>query len=277
MKYQFGITEWGLTKDRGESVKKAARAGLTGLQLELGSYEDGFFLAQNKTMDAYLRDAQTFEIEFPCLSLNGLGTHGFLGHVCSREYKIAVESLKKGLWVASYMDIDTVVIPHFWANEIKNEEMLERAAEVLKIFCLAAGEKGIRVMSETTLHYKEQIGLMQRVDMPNYKTFYDSQNYKFFKGYSQLMMLEKLYPYMGEMLHVKGSTGQEKEGGVLGGALLGENDPEFGCGMDFLVQKKFSGWIILENIYHTPPLFKSEEDSLRLIQEDIARLKNALC
>jgi sugar phosphate isomerase/epimerase len=276
MDIKYGITEWGLPGKGRYSVKFTGEAGLDGLQLDFGSYEEGYFMAQRRMMDAYLEDGAKYGVAFPSVVLNDLGFHGFVDGPGSKDYEIAVESLYIGLETAKYMNVGALMVPQFWANEITDDRKLENAAAVLKRLCEKAGEYGIDIMSETTLDAKRQIALMQAVDMPNISTFYDSQNYYFFKGYDQKQTIETLYPYMGRQLHVKDCVGHDYDGGVLSGALLGQGDSDFMATVDHLRKMDYSGWVILENYYYVQPIRDKNEDQYELLAQDLAYLKRVL-
>ncbi|WP_066646068.1 sugar phosphate isomerase/epimerase family protein [Christensenella timonensis] len=276
MELKFGITQWSLPGKGIYAVKYAAEAGLDGLQIELGSYEEGYYMAQPKIQKDYLEDAQEYGIVFPSIVLNDLGNHGFVGDKTSKDYKIAVESLELALLTAEAMKLDTIMIPQFWKNEIVDERTFENAAAVLMELCQKARKSGITIYSETTLRADRQIALMKAVGQPNLKTFYDSQNYYFFKGYSQSDTIEELYPYIGDQLHVKDCIGRDRMGGVLSGALLGTGDSDFKSTIRFLKKKDYAGWIILENYYYVKPLRDQGKDQFALIERDLEYLKRVL-
>ena len=279
MEIKYGITQWSLPGKGPYAIKYAAEADLDGLQIELGYYDDGgYYMAQKKVREDYMRDAEKYGIEFPSIVLNDLGNHGFADPENQKDCKIALESLDIALDVAQSMGIDIIMIPQFWKNEIVDEKTLEHSAKILRTFCQKAGERGICVDSETTLNAERQIQLMEAVDMPNFKTLYDSQNYYFFKGYDQKMMIEKLYPYMGTQVHVKDCYGHDydPDGGALSGALLGQGDSNFMATVEYLKKMNYSGWIISENYYYALPMRNLKEDQFELLQEDMRHLREVL-
>jgi sugar phosphate isomerase/epimerase len=96
-------------------------------------------------------------------------------------------------------------------------------------------------------------------------------NYKFFKEYDQLELLQKVYSEMLDQIHVK--DGKKS----LSGSLLGEGEMEFQKQIDFLTKANYSGWIIIENYYDQKPLrLQSETDQLSLLIRDLVTLKKAL-
>ena len=115
---------------------------------------------------------------------------------------------------------------------------------------------------------------MKAVEMGNLSTFYDSQNYYFFNGYSQKETLEKLYPYICDQMHVKDGPGMDGKGGIMSGALLGQGDSDFAATADILKENKFSGWLILENYYYMEPLRSLGYGQFGALDQDVKYLKS---
>jgi len=276
MDVKYGITEWGLPGTGRYTVKFTAEAGLQGLQLDFGSYEGGYFMAQKRMMDAYLEDGAKYGVEFPSLVLNDLGNHGFVNGPGSRGYDIAMEQVELGLKAVKYMGIEALMVPQFWNNEITDNRKFDNAVKVFRYICEKAAEDNIKILSETTLDARRMIEQIKAVNMPNLYVFYDSQNYDFFKGYDQKETIDLLYPYMGNQLHVKSSVGRDfEEGGVLSGARLWEGNSKFSITEEKLKQENYSGWIILENYYYVKPVRDQKEDQYELLADDVAFLKKA--
>lgn len=103
----------------------------------------------------------------------------------------------------------------------------------------------------------------------NFYLYFDSQNYNVFRGYSETCILEGLFPYMCNQLHVK--DGEEMSGG-----LLGTGPSDFFKTMDWLDKHDYTGYILLENYYDQLPLRLQHEDPYELLRQDIATLKKAI-
>jgi sugar phosphate isomerase/epimerase len=276
MNIKYGITEWSLPGTGRYTVKFAAEAGLDGLQLDFGSYEGGYFMAQQRMMDAYLEDAAKYGIEFPSLVLNDLGNHSFINGPGSKGYDIAMEQMELGLKSVKYMGIESLMVPQFWNSEITDNRKFDNAVHVFKYICEKAAADNIKILSETTLDAGRMVDQIKAVDMPNFYAFYDSQNYDFFKGYDQQETIDILYPYMCDQLHVKSCVGRDfEEGGVLSGALLWEGNSKFEITEKKLKEENYSGWIILENYYYVKPMRDQKEDQYALLDADIEFLKKA--
>jgi sugar phosphate isomerase/epimerase len=112
--------------------------------------------------------------------------------------------------------------------------------------------------------------LFRMVDRKNFGCYYDSQNYHLFRQYDQLEILEGLFPYMVNQLHVKDGNG------AMSGALLGTGDANFTGSMALLAKKGFEGYILLENYYDQLPLRLADENPYKLLESDIRILKETV-
>lgn len=245
---RIGAVAWGLPGGGSYSVRTAHEAGLSGIQLELGSFEAGYPLAQKTVMEGYLEDGERYGIEFPALVLNDLMEHEFIHGNSTENGKIAWEQMEIGVETAAQMGIRRLMIPNFIHNLITCEEHIEHAREALSYACRLGAEQGITILTENALDWKRQIELLDAVGADNLKIHFDTQNFKFNFDMDQLSQLEGLYPYMDTILHVKDGTD------APGNRLLGEGNTDFFSQMKYLKERGFEGWIITENYYNLLPL-----------------------
>lgn len=270
---KYGITQWALPGEGIYAIKHIAELGFDGMQIETGGYDKGYYMSQKRIRDDYMEDAEKYGITFPSIVLNDLMTHGFVAPKDSDDYKIAQETMERGIEIAEYMHIDDIMVPQFWGNEIKDDRTFEQTVEELKKFCAKAASKGMNVESETTLTAEREIELFKQVGAKNLTAFYDSHNYYYFYDIDQVATLEKLYPYMGSQLHVKDCKGHDFDGGILAGAMMGEGDCNFMGTMNFLRDKGYKGWLIMENNYWEKTIRCRNEDQFVMVGEDLNKLK----
>ena len=270
-RYKFGITQWGMPGDGHYPVRIAKEAGLDGVQVDVGFYENGYPLAQQYVRDMYMEDAAKYGIAFPSLALNDLGIHEFVNGRDTEHGKIAYETMQLGIETAAAMKIDTVMVPNFFANFITEERHFDHAVEALVFACDTAAKYGVTIASETILSPEEQFRLLDAVNRPNIAVFFDSMNYKFFSKFDPLEVLKKLYPRMVPQLHIKDGVD------VLSGGMLGEGNMDFFKQAEFLAASDFDGWIILENYHsHLPIRGNSRANQLELLKKDLQTAKRAL-
>lgn len=269
MNVKLGVTQWSLPGNGVFAIQTVAEAGLKGLQIELGSYERGFHMAQPRMREYYMKEAQKYNISFPSLVLNDLHYEGLINDKGSEKYNIAYESVKLGIETARAMGIKAVMIPHFLDNEIKSQQDFDRTADALKYACDLAGDD-ITIASEAIISAFRHVELVKKVGRKNLKIFHDSQNYKLFRNYDQLETIDGFYDYMIDQIHVKDGIG------VVSSALLGKGDSNFYGTIDYLKKRNYSGWLILENYYDRQPLAKPADDYYALLAEDVRILKEAV-
>lgn len=247
-KIRLGAVAWGLPGGGAYGARTAYLAGLDGIQLELGSFREGYPLAQREVMEGYLEDRERYGIEFPALVLNDVMEHEFIHGTDTENGKIAWEQIAIGVDTAAAMGIERIMIPNFLKNLITGREHIENTAKTLKYACKLAAEKGIWILTENALDWREQIKLLEAVGEKNLKIHFDTQNFKFNFNMDQPEQLRGLYPYMDNVLHVKDGTD------APGNRMLGQGNTDFFRQMDILKERGFEGWIITENYYNLLPL-----------------------
>ena len=251
---KYAIAQWCYPGKGIYSIRLAAQAGFDGIQIELGDYTNGYYMQYREIQGMYLEEAEKYGVEFPSIALNDIMRHGFLGPKDDDDYKLAMDSVDMILDVAVSMNLDSVTVPSFFESQINSVEDFDRTVEVLKYICSNALKSGISVGSETSLSAERQIELIRQVDMPNLKTFFDTQNLFWFDGLAQTENLTKLMPFLGNQMHVCDGLGRYKDGGPSGGYILGKGDAEFFEQMKILGENHYDGWLISENLYWKKPL-----------------------
>lgn len=270
MAIKFGITEWGMPGDGHFPIRIAKMAGLDGVQLDLGAADKGYPLAQKYVREMCLEEAKRHEIEFPSLALDDLNVHGFVEGRNGAHGKIAYDTMRLGVETAAAMGIGTIMIPNFFDNLVVEKRHAENTVEALAFCCDLAAKQGITVASESALDPERHLDILDQVDRPNLGVFFDSMNYRFFEDFDQISVLERLYPRMVPQLHVKDGVD------ALSGSLLGEGGMDFFAQAKWLMDKHFSGWVILENYHSKPPIMTSVDmDQLESLKSDMRIMKKA--
>jgi sugar phosphate isomerase/epimerase len=248
-----------------------AEAGLDGMSVEYGTYEQGFPLAQPRLQELYLEEQQKYGIEYANIGCSGFDFIPFHARPGTEYYEIVRSALKNAVKAAANMKIPMVFVPGFNKSEIKSEEDLEYAGKMFRFLCDEAGEKGIDVGYENQLSPQDQHKIFQMVDRKNFGMFYDSNNFYFQKGWNQAEILEETYDITLPQLHVK-----DGKKGSLASSVLGSGDTGFFETMDVLKKKGYKGWLILENLYYLLPMRNLNEDWFEIMKQDVAVLKAAV-
>lgn len=269
-KVKIGAVAWGLPGGGAYAPRVAHLAGLDGIQLELGSYEAGYPLAQREVMDGYLEDRERYGLEYPTLVLNDVMVNEFINGRNTEHGKVAYDQIALGIHVAAEMKINRIMIPNFLENLITEPAHVEHTIEALKYACKLAGQKQIDILTENALPFEEQETLIKQVGEVNLKVHFDTQNFKFNFDMDQLEQLKGLYPLMDSVLHTKDGLNNP------GDRLLGTGNTKFFEQMVYLKEKGFEGFIITENYYNLMPLRKEAgyKSQMELLMRDVKLLRS---
>ncbi len=266
---KIGAVAWGLPGGGAYAAKTAKKAGLDGIQLELGSYEEGYPLSQLEVMDGYMEDREKYGIQYPALVLNDVMVHEFINGRDTEHGRIAYEQMAVAVRVAESMGIDRIMIPNFLENLITSQEHFEHTREALQYACRLAGPAGILILTENALDWSRQEELIREVGEPNLLVHFDTQNFKFNFDMDQCRQLEQLYTMMDKVMHVK--DGDDRPGN----RLLGKGNTDFFGQMEILREKGYEGWIVTENYYNLLPLRNEAGDGrqMDLLLEDMETIR----
>lgn len=269
-KLWIGCVAWGLPGGGYFAPEIAKKAGLDGIQLELGSYQWGYPLAQKEVMEGYLEAGKRLNIQYPAIVLNDVMEHEFIHGKSTEHGKIAYDQMELAVETAAAMKVEKIMVPNFLENLITEESHIEHTKEALEFICKKAGKKGITILTENALPWQRQVELLGEIGCDNLKIHFDTQNFKFNFAMDQCEQLRGLLPFMDSQLHVKDGIGEP------GGCLLGEGNTDFFAQMEILRENQFSGWIVIENYYNLLPLRKQGAGGgmMHLLERDIASIKS---
>ncbi|WP_342514881.1 sugar phosphate isomerase/epimerase family protein [Sporosarcina sp. FSL K6-1522] len=267
---KFGVCQWSLPIDGPYAIRMTADVGLKGIQLDIGSYNRGFPLSLQVVQEAYLEYAEKYGITISSLAVRELDNYGMTRKDGTPEKEIVLKAISKSIEIANAMRIPIVMLASFEDGEIKTEQDFNTVVDCLKKACEEAEQYNLIIATENLLSIEENKRLFKLVNKPNLKLYFDTQNYYLRKNYNTANMVRELFPYICEV-HVKDGAN-----GYLSGALLGEGDSGFFETMKVLKEKKFDGWIHLENYYDQQPLSLQGEDPMELLKKDILTLENTV-
>lgn len=267
---KIGACDWGLPGSGLYATQIAASVGLDALSLKIGLYENDYPITQPEMQKIYLNEQQKYGMEYCAIALNDFDNIPMHARKGTKEYDIVWDLLRRAVTTAKALGVQIIQVPGFAASEVKTEQDMEYSARAFQYLCDAAGECGISVAGENLMTPEEFTKMSEMVDRSNFYLYFDSQNYHLFRGYSELAILEGLYPKMCNQLHVK--DGQ----GAMSGGLLGTGDSGFHETMHWLDNHDYAGYILLENYYDQLPLRTQTENPFDLLRQDIKILKKAI-
>jgi len=267
--YKFGIVLWAFPFMGPYMGKIAKDAGIDGIELELGNWEEGFFLSNREVQNGFLEIKEKYALEYPSIAVNTLCVHGLTNEYNRNEGSIVMKAIETAVNVASIMKIPKIQFPSFDNGAIKTDKDLENTALFLKKACeLVAGEN-ILICTENSLSIKENRKLFELVNADNFKLFFDTQNYALLKGYNPSQMILELQDLIVET-HIKDGIGE------MSNRLLGNGDSGFTESIEAFKKINYSGWFIIENYYHKPPLNARKVSFFELLKIDLMTVKDAL-
>lgn len=266
---KLGVCDWALPGAGLFAPRIAADCGLDALSLRIGVYENDYPITRPQMQRYYLEEQQRTGIEYCAVALNDFDNIPMHAREGTPEHAIVWDLLPRAVQAARALGVSVIQVPAFAASEIKTAEDRALSAKALQYLCDVAGEAGIRVATENLMDKAEFEALYKAVGRSNFYLYFDSQNYQLFRGYDERTILEDLYPYMCDQLHVKDGTG------AMSGGLLGTGDTGFYKTMDWLEAHGYEGYLLLENYYDQLPLRREAEDPYDLLREDVRILKQA--
>ena len=263
-----GICEW-VSPVTGPGVcRVAAEAGLDGVELDIGSCERGLPLSDAVVQRYYREEAERWGVSFSSIALNGMAPHTLLRPDDRGEDETVREILRKSVEAAASLSIPLIQVPSFYDGGMDSPGTMEAAAGYLRYACDLAGERGILIGSENTLTARENLVLIEMVDRPNFRIYFDIENAVFFRGENPAEGIRRLGDAICE-IHMKDGTDD-----ALGSCPLGDGHARFEECIQAIKDIGYSGWLILENSYNRPPQGCNKSEWLK---QDVHRLKGAFC
>ncbi len=268
-RFKFGVCEWSM-KARGQKLCAiAAKENLDCLQLGVGEEvfaEKG--LGSQAVVEEYLKAANQYGLEICSLSPQFVDQYSFTAPGSAQEEQVAVSLVEKTIDLCGVFGCRSFLLPVLGKNGIFDGPSFHRAVEYIKKFSDEAAEKGIETSLEVNLSVERVHNLLDAVDNPSVKIFFDSQNLYAFDGTSMAGYFTALAKWITGV-HVKDGVGT-----LLSGSLLGEGTSGFFKTAQAIKNSSYTGPVIIESVYAKPTVchMGTEEE---LLAKDIAVLRDA--
>lgn len=236
MTQHLGICIWCIPAPNPEAqLRLAASLGLRGIELEVGSSEDGFAFSP----DDYRDWRDRWNLTYPSIGINALCRHGMSKPAQRTMVKQGLDAV---VAAAAALDIPLIQLPSFVDGWIETPEDFDSTVECLDYVCRRAADHGIFVGTENALSASEQLRLLENVDSGNLRIYFDTANPREMADMEAAPILEAIYPYLSE-IHLKDGNGKD------GPSLLGEGGTNVSASIDVLRAHDYSGWLIFETAY----------------------------
>lgn len=256
MKYRIGATAWQLSCEPEKSLEFIKEAGLSFLQLDLGSAKKGWPLSKRGVQKTIEEEREKTGVEILSVVLNDLCENGFSHPETNEKSEIAQETMRLGVEAAAALGINSICVPSFFDNSIREPADYERTVSALRVLCGHAAKYGILVYTENVLPAEALAGLFTNVGCENLRLLFDTQNYPFMAKRESGPIFKSVKSVCGDFLHVKDGIS------ALSDAPLGKGNSHLCETLEAIVSSRFSGIYLLENRYDSPQALRSEADIL---------------
>ena len=246
-----GITVWSIPGKLADRLSCAAQVGFDAVQLELGSWEQGFPLSGKDTQAEVLEISQTAGLRLLPLAVNAVCDHPFVNGLDTPDGVIAIQALDGGLDAAAALGLEGITVPNFGKNRILNRLHYENTVLALCHACRYAQPLGLKVYTENLLSADQLQQLFFDCGFGNLRLLFDSQNYTHYNLPYAMDVLRTHRAKAGTFLHVKA-------GSLTQSVPLGEGDGPFFEVLRYLKETDYDGTIVTENNYTAAPLFSED-------------------
>lgn len=228
--YRIGACDWSIGKQSDvDALALAKTLGLDGVQVSLGTVQNGMHLRRKDVQQTYLEAVATYGVEISSLAI------GELNNVPYKSEPETEEWVRDSIHVAKAMGCRVVLLAFFSKGDLKGDEA--GVAEVirrLKKVAPIAEQADIILGIESWLSAGELLSIIDKVGSTHVRVYYDVANATEM-GYDIYREMKQLgNEYICEV-HAKEN-----------GALLGQGKIDFQKVYDTLDEIGYEGWVILE-------------------------------
>lgn len=170
--FKIGACDWSIHEmAKVSAIKTAAEIGLDGVQISMGSVENNMHLRRSEIQQRYKDACQKYDI-----AISGIAI-GELNNVPYKSDPRAEQWVFDSIDIAQAMDVKVVLLAFFNHGDIKNDQAgTEETIKRLKKVAKKAEDQGIILGLETWLNAEEHMYILNAVDSPNVKVYYDVAN-----------------------------------------------------------------------------------------------------
>ncbi|WP_162609188.1 sugar phosphate isomerase/epimerase family protein [Anaerotruncus colihominis] len=243
-RFQYGVCEWSLKARGKELCRIASKQGLDCLQLGVGEEAlEGKGLGCRAVIEEYMQASADYGMEICSLSPQFVDQYSFTMPQGAQEEQIAAELVDRTIKLCTVFGCKSFLLPVLGRNGICDGPSFHRAAAYIKRFSEKAADLGIETHLEINRSVKQVYNLLDAVDNPKVKLFFDSQNLYVYDGTSMARYFTELSGLIGGV-HLKDGVGP-----MLSGSLLGEGTSGFFKTARAILDSDYTGPLIIESVY----------------------------
>lgn len=188
--FKIGVCDWtiGKTSDPA-SLEVAKRIGLDGVQVDFGRSENDLPLFDQELQKRFMEAQQEHEMEIASLAM------GVLNNVPYKNDPRAERWVPKAIDVAEAMGVDVILLAFFGQGDLQNDPKgVDAVVQRLRQVAPRAEKAGVTLGIESWLSAGQHIDIIDRVDSPAIKVYYDvgNSNKAGYDIYSEIRQLGKL-------------------------------------------------------------------------------------
>lgn len=171
-RFKIGACDWSINQlAKVESIEVGKKIGLDGVQISLGTLEDDMHLRQKKIQQQYKDACKKHD-----MVLGGIAI-GEMNKIPYKSDPRAEKWVSDSIDVAMAMEVKVVLMAFFSNGDLKNDfEGTKETIRRLKKVAQKAEDNGIILGLETWLSAKEHMHIINEVNSPNVKVYYDVAN-----------------------------------------------------------------------------------------------------
>lgn len=171
-RFKIGACDWSIgQKAKVKAIKASQKIGLDGVQVSLGTLGDDMHLRQEKVQQEYKDACKEFGI-----AIGGIAI-GEMNNIPYKSDPRAEHWVSDSIDVARKLDCKVVLLAFFNRGDLKKDvEGTQETIRRLKKVAPKAEDNGIILGIESWLSAEEHMEILNAVDSPNVKVYYDVAN-----------------------------------------------------------------------------------------------------
>lgn len=228
--YRIGACDWSIGKQSDvDALALAKTLGLDGVQVSLGTVQNGMHLRRKTVQQMYLTAVSTYGVEISSLAI------GELNNIPYKSEPETEEWVRDSIHVAKAMGCRVVLLAFFSKGDIKGDEAgIAEVIRRLKKVAPIAEKEDVILGIESWLSADELLAIIGKIGSTHVRVYYDVANATEM-GYDIYHEMRQLgSKYICEV-HTKEN-----------GALLGQGKIDFQKVRNTLDEIGYKGWVILE-------------------------------
>ena len=215
------------------AIEKAARIGFEGVEVTFGGPNEhgNLLLAEEERQQQYLAEFEKYGIE-------PAGTHLMILHdnlLKDPDDPLARKWVEQAITATRNLGTEVILLPFFGDGAIEERHEQEYVADVLRELAPKAEEYGVILGLENSLSAEENMFILERVNSPAVKVYYDVGNSTYF-GHNIYTEI----PWLGEHIcqfHIKDNP-----------HYMGEGEIDFVRVFRAIDEIGYRGWLIIETL-----------------------------